>query len=149
MGDTISGVTVAGLKRFPDKRGVVMPIMKATDPAFTGFAEVYCSSIYPGKVKGWHMSENTTVHYVVVKGMIRLVLYDERTHSETRGVIQEIHIGEHNYVRVSIPPGIWRGFQCLGNETALLCDVIDTPPDENIGHRMDCEDSHIPYAWGK
>ena len=67
-GQYIAGVTVAGLKRFPDKRGVVMHIMKATDPAFTGFGEVYCSSIYPGMVKGWHVSENTTVHYVADKG---------------------------------------------------------------------------------
>ena len=83
----------------------------------------------------------------LIKGMIKLVLYDERKHSETRGAIQEISMGEHNYVRVSIPPGIWRGFQCLGNETAILCDVIDIPVEKNIGRRVGHKESLIPYVW--
>lgn len=147
MGDTIRDVTVASLKRFHDECGVVMHIMKAIDPVFTGFGEVYCSSIYPGMIKGWHVSENATVHYVVIKGMMKLVLYDDRKHSETRGAIQEISLGEHNYVRVSIPPGIWRGFQCLGIETAILCDVVDIPFENCIGHKIDPKKSHIPYVW--
>ncbi|NIM10376.1 MAG: dTDP-4-dehydrorhamnose 3,5-epimerase [Candidatus Aminicenantes bacterium] len=143
----IDGVIIKPLKRFPDERGTVMHIMKATDEEFKGFGEVYCSSIYPGVVKGWHYHENVTLNYVVLKGMIKFVLYDEREGSPSKGFIQEIFMGDQNYVRVTVPPGIWNGFKCMGTEPALVCNVIDKPHDEAETRRCDPHDVSIPYDW--
>jgi dTDP-4-dehydrorhamnose 3,5-epimerase len=145
----IDGVIIKPLKRFPDERGTVMHIMKATDEEFKGFGEVYCSSIYPGVVKGWHYHENVTLNYVVLKGMIKFVLYDEREGSPTKGSIQEIFMGDHNYVRVTVPPGIWSGFKCMGTEPALVCNVIDKPHDEAETRRCDPHSGSIPYNWAR
>ena len=149
MGKTIAGVVITPLKRFPDERGMVMHMMKATDAEFKGFGEVYCSSIYPGVVKGWHYHEKVTLNYVVLKGMIKFVLFDEREGSPSKGVIQEIFMGEQNYVRVTVPPGIWNGFKGIGAGEALVCNVIDQPHDDAETRRCDPHDNHIPYDWSR
>ena len=149
MGKSIDGIIIKKLKRFTDERGIVMHIMKSTDEEFKGFGEVYCSSIYPGVVKGWHFHEKITLNYVVLKGMIKFVLFDDRENSPTKGVIQEIFIGDHNYVRVTVPPGIWSGFKCIGTEPAMVCNVIDSPHDETEVRRRDPHNNHLPYDWAR
>ncbi|MCP5048079.1 MAG: dTDP-4-dehydrorhamnose 3,5-epimerase [bacterium] len=145
----IHDVKITPLKRFPDERGVVMHIMKATDGEFKGFGEVYASSVYPGVVKGWHFHKKITINYVVLSGTIKFVLFDERDDSTSKGIVQEIFMGDENYVRVTVPPGIWNGFQCIGNETALVCNVIDFPHDPTEAKRCDPHENHIPYDWEK
>lgn len=147
MGKTIDGVIVKPLKRFPDERGMVMHIMKATDEEFKSFGEVYCSSVYPEVVKGWHYHEKITLNYVVLKGMIKFVLFDEREDSPTKGTVQEVFMGDQNYIRVTVPPCIWSGFKCIGTEPALVCNVIDLPHDESEAKRCDPHSNHIPYEW--
>ncbi len=144
---TIEGVIVTPLKQFPDERGTVMHILKATDDGFKGFGEVYCSTIYPGIVKAWNYHEKVTLNYVVLKGMIKFVLYDGRDNTSTEGVIQEIVMGELNYVRVTVPPGIWSGFKAVGAEGAMVCNLIDRPHDPTESKRCTPQDSSIPYDW--
>ena len=91
--------------------------------------------------------EKITLNYVVLKGMIKFVLFDEREHSPTKGVIQEIFMGDNNYVRVTVPPGIWSGFKCIGTEPAMVCNVIDSPHDETEVRRCDPHNDHLPYDW--
>jgi dTDP-4-dehydrorhamnose 3,5-epimerase len=143
----IHDVVIRPMKQFPDERGTVKHIMKTTDPEFKGFGEVYSSSIYPGVVKGWNLHQKVTLNYVVLQGAIKLVLYDDREQSPSRGTVQEIFMGDSNYVRVTVPPGIWSGFQCTGTETALVCNVIDFPHDPSEAQRCDPHDNHIPYVW--
>lgn len=147
MGNLIDGVMITPLKQFPDNRGTVMHVMKATDTGFKGFGEVYCSTVYPGVIKGWHLHRKITLNYVVLSGMITFVLYDEREASPTKGAIQEIVMGDRNYVRVTVPPGIWSGFKCIGTEPAMVCNVIDLPHDPSEAQRCDPHDNHIPYDW--
>jgi dTDP-4-dehydrorhamnose 3,5-epimerase len=149
MGDVnvIHDVVITPLKRFPDERGTVMHIMKAKDPEFKGFGEVYGSTIYPGVVKGWHLHQKIQRSYIVLTGMIKLVLFDEREESPSKGCIQEIFIGELNYCRVTIPPEVWSGFKCIGTDIALVCDIIDQTNDSSQVKRCDPHNSHIPYDW--
>jgi len=145
--NTIHDVLITPLKRFPDERGTVMHVLKSTDEAFKGFGEVYCSSIYPGVIKGWNVHTRITLNYVVLSGMIKFVLYDEREDSPSKGVIQEICFGESNYVRVTVPPRIWSAFQCIGIQPALVCNVIDHPHDPSEAKRLDIYNNHIPFNW--
>jgi len=143
----IKDVIITPLKRFPDERGTVMHMMKATDPDFKSFAEVYASTINPGAVKGWHFHTLKTRSYVVLAGMIKLVLYDEREGSATRNVLQEVFLGDDNYVRVTIPPGIWSGFKGISQGPAIVCDIVDHGQDPEESRRLDPHHSRIPYKW--
>ncbi|MFN3468025.1 MAG: dTDP-4-dehydrorhamnose 3,5-epimerase family protein, partial [Candidatus Brocadiales bacterium] len=99
----LNGVKIIPLKQLPDERGKIMHMLRCDDPHFEKFGEIYFSVVYPGVIKGWHIHTKMTLNYAVVSGMIKLVLYDPRENSPTRGQIQEIFMGEDNYVLVKIP----------------------------------------------
>ena len=125
----IEGVQVVPLKRIPDERGTVMHMLRATDPHFVQFGEIYFSLAYPDVVKGWHIHTRMTLNYAVPVGMVKLVCYDDRPDSPTRGTVQELHVGELNYVLVTIPPLVWNGFKGVGTSPALVANCSNIPHD--------------------
>ena len=144
---TIEGVIITQKKIICDDRGRIMHIMKSQDDNYSQFGEVYISTVYPGIVKGWHLHDKMTLNYVVVKGMIKFALYDARKNSKTFGLIQEVYLGEHNYVQVTVPPGVWNGFMGLGAEEAPVINFTDIPHDPHEIHRCDPHENDIPYSW--
>jgi dTDP-4-dehydrorhamnose 3,5-epimerase len=144
----IDGVIIRAVKRIPDDRGKIMHIMKIEDPDFKTFGEVYCSTVYPGIVKGWHLHKLMTLNYVVIKGKIKFVLFDSRKESPTFGQIQELYMGEENYVRVTVPPNVWNGFMGIGLEESFVINFTDIPHDVNEIVRMNPHEKEvINYDW--
>ena len=47
----IDGVKIIPLRTIADERGKIMHMMKATDPHFKGFGEIYFSCAWPGTIK--------------------------------------------------------------------------------------------------
>tara|TARA_B100000029_G_scaffold515628_1_gene623622 strand:- start:1992 stop:2375 length:384 start_codon:yes stop_codon:yes gene_type:complete len=122
-------------------------MLKNSDPWFDTFGEIYFSTIYPGVVKGWHIHHRMTLNYCVIVGSIKLVLYDDRSESPTRGEVNEIYIGTENYNLVKIPPLIWNGFKGIGSNTAILANCSSEPHDPTEIDRLDPFDNQIPYSW--
>lgn len=144
----IEGVQITSRRIIPDDRGKIMHIMKSSDSQFSTFGEVYCSTVYPGVVKGWHMHKEMTLNYVVLKGNIKFVLYDDRPESTTYKQIQEVMIGENQYVMVTVPPFVWNGFKGIGTEEAFVINFTDIPHDANEIVRMDPHEKKlINYDW--
>ena len=98
----IDGVETFPLKRIVDERGMVMHMLKNSDPHFEKFGEIYFSVINPGVIKAWHLHSLMTINYAVVDGTIKLVVFDQRPGSKTRGQLQEIYIGQANYQLVRV-----------------------------------------------
>jgi dTDP-4-dehydrorhamnose 3,5-epimerase len=143
----IDGVLVVPLKRIPDERGTVLHMLKRTDPHFIEFGEIYFSEIYPGVVKGWHKHNEMTLNYACIHGRIKLVLFDDRDGSATRGEIMEIFLGPDNHSLVQIPPGVWNGFKGMGSEMAIVANCCTHPHDPSRSIRLDPFDNDIPYDW--
>ena len=143
----IDGVRVVPLQRIPDERGTVMHMLRRTDPHFLEFGEIYFSTIYPGVIKGWHLHKVMTLNYACVHGRIKLVLYDDREGSTTKGDLMELFLGPDSYQLVQIPPRVWNGFKGMGSEPALIADLIDIPHEEAESIRLDPHENHIPYDW--
>ncbi|MGH9187049.1 MAG: dTDP-4-dehydrorhamnose 3,5-epimerase family protein [Acidimicrobiales bacterium] len=143
----IEGVRITPLRRIPDERGAVLHMLREDSDGFERFGEIYFSLVYPGVIKGWHIHTRMTLNYAVPVGMVKLVCYDDRAESATRGVVQEVHIGELNYALVTIPPLVWNGFKGAGTAPALVanCATIAHDPDEI--DRLDPFDNDIPYDW--
>jgi dTDP-4-dehydrorhamnose 3,5-epimerase len=140
-------VSLIPLRQIPDDRGKVMHMLKRTDPHFTEFGEIYFSSIFPGVVKGWHLHKKMVIHYAVVTGMIKLVLFDEREGSPSKGVLEEHYLGDANYSLCIVPPGVWNGFKGMGVQTALVANCASIPHDPEEIVRLDPHKSHIAYDW--
>ncbi len=143
----IDGLLVTPLRRIPDERGAVFHMLRNDADHFESFGEIYFSTVYPGVVKGWHLHHEMTLNYAVPVGMIKLVCHDDREGSPTRGNTVELHIGELNYLLVTIPPKVWNGFKGEGTVPALVanCSTIPHRPDEI--ERLDPFDNDIPYDW--
>lgn len=143
----INGVIIKSLQKISDERGCIMHMLKAGDPEFKQFGEIYFSTIYPGIIKGWHNHEIMTLNYAVVKGNIKLVLCDKRIDSPTKGEIQEIFLGDKNFCLVTVPPGVWNGFKGVGVEEAIVANCATHPHDPSELKRMDPFTKEIPYIW--
>ena len=90
-----------------------------------------------------------TLNYAVVLGEIKLVLYDARPDSKTKGEVQEFFLSQKNYKLVSVPPLIWNGFMGIGSETAIVANCADLPYDDTEIKRKSAFDKDIPYDWNK
>lgn len=143
----LEGVSIHLLRQIPDERGKVMHMLRRDDPFFVEFGEIYFSTVYPGAIKGWHIHKQMTLNYTVVHGMIKLVLYDDREASSTRGAVQEVFLGYDNYVLVTIPPMIWNGFKGIGIEPAIVANCATLPHAPEEIERLDPLTGGIPYDW--
>lgn len=143
----IDGVTLTPLRQISDERGKVMHMLREDSAVFSRFGEIYFSCTYPGVVKAWHLHKNMTLNYAVISGHVKLVLYDGREESKTQGECQEIFLSPENYLLVTVPPKIWNGFKCVGNETAILANCSTLPHSNDEIIRADPKTKDIPYEW--
>ncbi len=143
----IDGVVIKPLRVIPDERGKVMHMMKATDAEFARFGEIYFSTVNPGVVKGWHLHHEMVINYAVPMGQIKLVLFDDRPTSKTKGEVQEIFVGDGNYALVQVPIEVWNGFKGCGVAPALVANCATIPHDPSEIVRLDPFKNHIPYDW--
>jgi len=151
MSRLIAGVQVKRLKMIPDERGRLMEILRCDEPIFGKFGQVYMTTAYPGVVKGWHYHKVQQDNFAVVSGMLKLVLYDDREGSETRGEINEVFLGIHNPILVKVPAGVLHGFKGISETEAIVVNIPTEPyhhadPDE---YRIDPHINDVPYDWDR
>lgn len=147
----INGVKVKRLKVIPDERGRLQEILRCDDELFNDFGQVYMTTCYPQVIKGWHYHRLQTDNMCVIKGMAKIVLYDRREESETKGEINEFFLGEHNPLLLHIPPEIAHGIKATGTKEVLVINIPDYPynhknPDD---YRISPHTDEIPYDWGR
>ena len=143
----IDGVKVIPLKQINDERGKIMHMLKSTDDHFTQFGEIYFSCAWPGTIKAWHIHKSMTLNNAVISGHAKLVLYDDRNVSPTKGELMELFIGEDNYSLVQIPPGILNGYKAFGNKLVVLANCASEPHDPDEILYIDPFNNDIPYSW--
>ncbi|MCD6472406.1 dTDP-4-dehydrorhamnose 3,5-epimerase family protein [Candidatus Aerophobetes bacterium] len=145
----IEGVKLKNLRVLPDERGRLMEILRADDDIFKKFGQVYMTTAYSGVVKAWHYHRNQIDNFAVVKGMMKIALYDGRKNSPTYKEVNEFFLGEHNPKLLQIPKMVYHGFKCVSEEEAIVINIPTQVynyknPDE---YRVDPYDNDIPYDW--
>lgn len=124
-----------------------MHMLRADAPHFSRFGEIYFSAVYPGAVKAWHIHKEMTLNYAVIVGTVKLVLFDDRSGSRTRGSLMELFIGEHNYRLITVPPLVWNGFKGCGLQMSIVANCATHPHHPDEIEREDPFSSRIPYDW--
>ncbi|WP_295627073.1 dTDP-4-dehydrorhamnose 3,5-epimerase family protein [uncultured Nitrosomonas sp.] len=102
-----------------------------------------------GAISAWHAHESQIDTIFVVNGTIKLVLYDDRADSATRGQINVLHLSRMRPTLITIPPGIWHGLQNLENFESSFINYFNNPylyscPDE---WRLPFDTDKIPYQF--
>jgi len=125
--------------------GNVFHIMKKSSPGYQSFGEAYFSQINQGVIKAWKRHKIMTLNLVVPVGSIKFVLFDDR--DESNAIFQELIISRDNYIRLTVPPNIWVGFQGLANKESMLLNISNIEHDYKEADRLDVDE--INYDWSR
>ena len=143
----IHDVKITPLKIISDNRGKVMHMLRTDSQVFEKFGEIYFSTIYHQSIKGWHLHKESVLNYVCIKGKVKLVLFDNRKESSTKGVYQELILSPEDYFLVTIPPNIWNGFKGLDRAESIIANCLTLPHNEREMLRKDPFDKSFNYKW--
>ena len=146
----IRDVSINLLKQIHDDRGAVFHVMKSSDKQFDKFGEVYISKINNNVIKGWKFHKEMKQNFCVPFGQLKLVLFDNRENSQTKGLINEIILDDSkNYKRVTIPKNIWYSFKCLSESYCLLLNISNIEHDPFESKTLDINSTKIPHSWNQ
>jgi dTDP-4-dehydrorhamnose 3,5-epimerase len=144
----IEGLQIVPLRRIPDERGTVFHMLRASDPHFRQFGEIYFSSVYRDAIKGWHRHAEMTLNYACISGCVKLVVLDDREGSVSRGESEEIFLGPDNYSLVVIAPGLWNGFKGMA-EVSVMANCSTHEHDPARSERLDPYVNELGYDWSR
>lgn len=116
----IDGVKIKSQRLIPDERGFLMEMLRPDWDEFEKFGQAYATMCYPKIIKGFHYHYKQIDFFNCVMGSAKVVLYDGRPDSPTKGLINEFVIGPLNPQMVRIPNYVWHGFTAVGTEPAII-----------------------------
>jgi len=135
----LNDIIVTQLARIQTPNGDVLHGMKCTDNGYNDFGEAYFSWIDFNSVKAWKRHTKMTMNIIVPIGNVRFVFFNE-----SEGFRVE-EIGVDNYARMTVPPGIWFGFQGLGINQSLLLNISSILHDPTEVERSELHT--INFNW--
>lgn len=138
-GMTVDQILVTPLKRIPLNEGDVLHAMKSNDVGYADFGEAYFSMIKHASIKAWKRHLRMTLNLVVPLGRVRFAFADDI------GGIREEFAGDGQYVRLTVPPGIWFGFQGVMAPHSMLLNIADIPHNAQEIERKNLEE--IYFNW--
>lgn len=144
----IEGLTLYKLKQIGDERGAVYHFLNKGAASFNGFGEVYFSRINEKVVKGWKYHRSIIQNFTVPFGAVKIVIFDNRENSPTRGMIDEILLDDNaHYYLLNMPPELWYSFQCVSDNYALLANVTNEAHQPTESITLPLNTKEIPYEW--
>lgn len=149
----IHDVKVKELQVNADERGHLTELWREDWEFYAGEDEPamsYFSETYPGIIRAWHRHHRGQLdHFVVLRGKIKVGIYDDRQDSPTQGELETHILGEGNMNAIRVPGNCWHGFKAVGDERALLVNFptnlydYEDPDEERLPYDTD----EIPLDW--
>ena len=140
----LADILVTPLRRIETVGGDVLHAMKQSDAGYAGYGEAYFSWVSAGAIKAWKRHTQMVMNVVVPVGQVRFVF---RCVNTVTGVeeFRVDEIGVDSYVRITVPPGIWFGFQGLYAPQSLVLNIANISHEPNEVERLSLTD--INYDW--
>jgi dTDP-4-dehydrorhamnose 3,5-epimerase len=100
-------------------------------------------------VSAWHQHRLRWDYLFVVGGHLRVVLFDPRDDSPTKGQVDVFHLSPARPMLLAVPPFVWHGVQNLSMDGSSFVNMFDRPydydnPDE---WRLPPDTASIPYTF--
>lgn len=148
INSSIHDLKVIPLKVIEDDRGAVLHMLRRDSDVYSDFGELYFSETKPQIIKAWKCNLKLTQLLAVPKGRIRLVIFDDRLDSYSKGKLQILEVGRPDaYQLIKIPPNLWYGFKCISKEPALIANCTNGVHSRDNSKTKKDDDSCIPYSW--
>lgn len=144
----IDGIQTKNLIRLPDERGFFEELIRASDPIFSeGFGQLSRSSMVTGVVKAWHVHKSQIDWWYIVKGTIKVALYDNRSSSATHKELNEYTLGDGGQdIILKIPAGVAHGLKVVQGPAELVYVTSGIYSKDEEG-RIPHDDALIGYDW--
>jgi len=150
IGPVIDGVHVRRARTVTDDRGTICEMYNPTW-GFTAEPLVYAyqTTVRPGVVKGWIMHREQDDRLFFSFGSARVVLWDAREDSPTRGMVNELYFDEHNRGLLRIPAQVWHAVQNIGSKDFIFVNMPTRPYDhaDPDKYRLPLDAEGIPYRF--
>ena len=136
----MDSVILTPLKQIHSPKGDIYHAMKKSSNGYDGFGEAYFSMIDYAQVRAWKKHKKMISNIIVPEGKVRFVFADENFKK-----FKKIIIGRDNYIRLTVPPKIWFGFQGLSKKNNLILNIssIKHDPKEQISENID----NVNFSW--
>jgi len=157
----IEGVEIRKLEKFVDDRGFLSEICRSDweeiiklapggrDDILGNLNQVYIVGNWSkGTVRAFHKHEKLVDFFVIVRGVAKFILFDDRPDSPTFGILQQIISEAGDLKMITVPSGVFHGWQSLCVETLLVSVANDLYMGYNKKEYLD--EHRIPYdIFGK
>ena len=141
--EMIEGVEVKKLKVLTNDQGYLFETLRNDDAFYNKeFGQALIFEVYPGVIKGYHLHEKHDEYITCVKGNIKYVVVKEYPDGTKK--VNKFIIGERNPALIKIPRGLWRGYMPLGNQPAMVLDIMSKPYNPKDPDTLEKD----PYAFG-
>jgi dTDP-4-dehydrorhamnose 3,5-epimerase len=112
--------------------------------------QVFQVLLHARGLSAWHAHAHTTDRLIVSEGYARLVLFDSRPETASRGHVLELLLSARRPQLVVVPPRVWHGVENLGDEPVTVVNLPDrayqyAEPDH---WRLSPDTDQIPYTFG-
>lgn len=144
------GVSVHDVRNIVTRNGLTTEIWRNDwVPGAAETRQAIYVSLRPGAVSAWHLHRYQRDQIFVVAGALKLVLFDARDDSSTRGDVCELFLERARPCLVTFPPDIWHGLVALGTVETSFVNFFDRlyshdDPDE---WRLPPDSDEIPYRF--
>ena len=141
----IEEILINNEKVIHHNKGNIFHILKKNQEGYHGFGEVYFSKIKFNNIKAWKKHYEMICNFVVVHGIIKIVVFDNRDKSKTKNLFNEFVLSKDNYCRLTIPAGLWYGFKGVEECDNILLNFsnIKHNPAEQVSQEINL----ITYKW--
>lgn len=136
---TLDEILITPMARIPVSGGDVLHAVKQSDAGYCGFGEAYFSWVMAGAIKAWKRHSRMTMNIVVPVGKVRFVFTLDGS------VFRVEEIGVDDYVRITVPNGVWFGFQGVAATPSLVLNIANIPHDQLEVERLALSD--INFDW--
>jgi dTDP-4-dehydrorhamnose 3,5-epimerase len=143
----IDGVQVVPLVANVDDRGYLIEVVRATDPYYTKFGQVYVvGSVTKGTIRAFHKHQELIDWFFIAHGSAKFALRDDRPKSQTFQEMNTMVIGTRNPSLIVVPPGVFHGWMALEDNTLLISTASE------VYNRLNPDEVRVPpdsfgYEW--
>jgi len=145
----IAGVILTPLDIIDGDLGQVLHAMKQGDPGSGPFGEAYFSTVDYNAVKAWKKHLRMTSNLIVPVGEVKFIIVDDRSGNQSDQKSMEVILSRENYHRLTIPPGLWMGFQGMSRGLNLLLNIADIRHDPSECEGLEPGSGKINYSWSR
>ncbi len=115
--------------------------------------QVNITTTFPGRVRAWGLHRFTLDRLFAATGSLCIVCFDARRESPTFGCLNEFHAGARNQALIVIPPGVYHGWQNVGDDEAAIVSMpsrlyeYEGPDRYELSWDSPAAQELIPYRW--